>query len=166
MKQKYINLLLISAVFISACSSNSLSYPDNKSLLYGTWNCQFNSEVNIEIDGAIKKSKLFMDVDTTYIRNGSSNSFGTLKIQFPDLPEIEYSYSDSSKWEIRGKYIISKSEEIKIVNLSHPGLDDIINLGDLLPQRISDSEEILRITKAEISLKSESDGEIYNCSRK
>jgi hypothetical protein len=154
---KYLTLTFFIAS-TSACANNVIAETDKNHLLYGTWNCK----ATLEGDGG----KVSLDIDTTYVRNGKLNSFGTLQLNYPEIPEIQYSYADSGSWEINDGYLISTTSEVKLVNISHPELDKVLNLEDMFPQNISESSQILKLTKTELSLKDESDGEIYNCSKK
>ncbi len=142
----------------SARANNSETEIDKSKLFCGTWNCK----VVIEEDAG----KVSYEVDSTYIRNGKFNSLGTMKINYPELPELEYLYADSGSWEIKDGYLISTTAEIKLVNVSHPELDNIMNLEKIFPQNISESAQILKLSKTELSLKDESDGEIYHCFKK
>ena len=154
---KIINYLPIAVLAISITACKEESKPKTNDMLYGNWNCQESSED--------ENLKLSMDYDVNFVRNGTSNAFGILKLKLPETPELEYSYADSSKWEVIDGYLITMSTEVKIINVSHPGIDDVFNLGELFPQNISDSSKILKLNETELSLQGESDGEIYTCSK-
>ena len=147
--------LLTSAFMISACSSNHQKYPLLENKLYGTWSCQMDIEE--------EDFKLALDYEVTYVRNGKSNGFGTLKVKSPDIPEMEYSIADSSIWELDSRYLIETTTEIKIVNISHPEFDDFFNLESMFPKNLSGSSEILILSDSLLKTKDESDGTIISC---
>ncbi|MBH0040391.1 hypothetical protein [Pseudoalteromonas sp. SWN166] len=71
----------------------------------------------------------------------------------------------SANWEYQNGYLIETSTEIKLVNLSHPKFDELLNLESLMPQNISESSEVLVLSNTLLTLKSESDGIVYSCDR-
>lgn len=158
-KMKYLPLIaaLISTTACSASSSTSNIF--SRSQFFGGWNCSFSSKE----DGAL----VSIDLNVNYIRNGSSNSFGTMTLKLEEQAEIEieYSISSSGSWEYQDGYLIETASEIKIVNLSHPELDEVFNLENILPQNISESSEVLLLNGSTLRLKSESNGEIINCNK-
>lgn len=155
MKYLYSVVLLL---LVGGCASSTPSNNYYNNRIYGMWDCEY-SIVENGITISAKSSE-------TYIRNGKTNSFGTLNVQFtPDSETIEYSVSMSGSWKIRNGYLITESTESKIVNMSHPELDEIFNLNDFIPQNLSESAKILKITKNKMSLMSETDGSVYHCSR-
>jgi len=156
MKYLYPAVLLL---ILGGCASGTPSNKYYNNQIYGMWDCEYTSEE----DGTTINAKS----SDVYVRNGKVNSFGNLNVQFaPGSETVEYSVSMSGSWKIQNGYLITESSETKIVNISHPELDEIFNLNDFLPQNISDSSKILKITRNEMSLKSETDGSIYNCVRK
>lgn len=149
--------LLTSAFLVSACSTNHTQYSLPENQLYGTWNCQ--------MDFQEEDVKLSFDYDITYVRNGKSNGFGSFKFKAPDIPEMEYSIADSSNWELNNGYLIETTTEIKLVNISHPEFDDLLNLESMFPQNLSESSEILVLNDSLLKTKSESDGTIISCNK-
>lgn len=145
------------AFLISACSTNHTQYSLPESKLYGTWNCQ--------LDLQEEDMKLSLDYDVTYVRNGKSNAFGSMKFKAADFPQMEYSIADSSTWEINNGYLIETTTEIKVVNISHPEFDEFLNLESMFPQNLSESSEILVLNDSILKTKSESDGSIISCNK-
>lgn len=104
----------------------------------------------------------------TYIRNGRTNDIGTIKFILPMQPKpvaLTYSMTTSGTWEIVDGFLAHTTNELKLVNISHPGLDDIINLTDMFPQTVSDSSKILVLNDQRLELLSESTGIISQCDR-
>ncbi len=143
---------------VTACASQNIEPPSLKKGLLGSWDCSLSIEDN--------DLKMTIESEDTYVRNGRSNSFGSLKAKFAaNLPEIEYSVAGTATWEILDGFLVSTLTDIKIVNLSHPEFDEIFNLQEMFPTNVSDSSEIIELTKTKLTLKSESDGHIYMCGR-
>ncbi len=158
MKKLTTTHLLAILITTAGCSGEANiknSSPETK--IYGLWNCKLTSEE--------EDIKVSMDVDISYTRNGKSNGFGTLTLQAPDFPKMEYSIASSSNWEYQNGYLIETTTEINLLNVSHPELDGIFNLGDFFPQNISESSEILVLDDSTLTLKSESYGTIYSCEK-
>jgi len=149
--------LITSTLLISACSTSHVQYTLPETNLYGTWSCKINFQE--------EDVKLSIDYDVTYIRNGRSNGFGILKLKAQDIPEMEYSIADSSSWEIVNGYLIKITAEIKLVNISHPGFDELLNLESMFPQNISESSEILFLNNSLLKVKSETNGTVYSCNK-
>jgi len=150
--------LVVSVILISGCAS--LNHAQDSKLeekLFGKWNCKLDLDV--------ENVKMSFDYDVRYIRNGKSNGFGTLKLNIPDWPEMEYSISDSSNWELKDGYLIEMTEEIKLVNLSHPEFDEVLNLESMFPQNISESSKILVLNDSLLKVKSETEGTVMSCNK-
>ncbi|MDN3391937.1 hypothetical protein [Pseudoalteromonas sp. APC 3691] len=160
MKIHKIILVASLAISTSVFAGNGAPEPSNiDEQIYGSWNCQYSHEEN--------GSKISFETEETYVRNGRSNSFGIMKAKFaPELPEIEYSLAGSATWNIDNGYLVTTLDDIKVVNLSHPELDKIINLQDMFPKNLSESSKILELSTSKLSLKSESDGTVYHCTKK
>jgi len=156
MKICKISSVVIFAIVASGCGATSQAQsipPEDR--LYGGWNCKHS----VESEG----TKVHVEYVTSYIRNGKSNSFGILKIETPELPEMEYSIASSAQWEVKGGYLIETADEIKLANVSHPEFDKILNLESMFPQKVSESYEILTLSSSILKIKSETDGSIISC---
>mgnify|MGYP000035269514 CR=1 FL=1 len=143
---------------VTACANQDIETSTLKTNLLGSWNCLTSYEED--------DFSMIIETEDTYVRNGRSNSFGTLKAKFTEeLPEIEYSIAATGTWEIIDGYLVDTLTDIKVVNLTHPEFDSIFNLQDLFPTNISFSSEVIELTKSKLTLKSESDDSIYECER-
>ncbi|PKF56408.1 hypothetical protein CW748_10675 [Alteromonadales bacterium alter-6D02] len=150
--------LIASIIITTGCStSGNVDNYSPQTQLFGLWHCS----LSLEEEGV----KVAMDYEVNYVRNGKSNGFGTLIFKAPDLPEMEYSMAASTNWEYQNGYLIETSTEIKLVNLSHPEFDEVLNLESLFPQNISESSEVLVLNNTLLTLKSESDGTVYSCDK-
>lgn len=158
MKIKGIVSALSLFTVIAGCSSEpSQHYVYHQNIL-GSWDCNYSFK---EDDFAASISST-----DTYVRNGASNSFGIMKIRYTsESPEIEYSIASTDTWKIQGKYLIQTMTDVKIVNVSHPEIDDVFNLQEMFPTNISESSEILKLTATELILDSESGLGLYTCSK-
>lgn len=152
-------LLPIASIFmITGCSiSSNVDNSSPQSKLYGLWHCSSSLEED--------EVKFIMDYEVYYVRNGKSNSYGTLILKALDFPEIEYSVMTSANWEYKNGYLIETSTEIKLVNISHPGFDEVFNLESVLPQNINESSEVLVLNNTLLTLKSEIDGTVVSCEK-
>lgn len=152
------NKFIFALVLLSGCATTD-STPSNNyaEKIVGGWDCEFYSEE----DGV----DLEMDFTVDYVRDGTSAGFGTMTLIADSFGEVQYSISSSSSWKVEGEYLIERTSEIKIVNTSHPGLDDIFNLEEMIPQNISESSKILVLTDSMLKMESEYDGGIYTCRR-
>lgn len=150
--------ILLSIIFMSGCgSTNHAKNSIPEKTLYGNWNCKMNLET--------EKIKISLDYDINYIRDGKSNGLGIMKFKTPSLPEIEYSLATSGNWELKDGYLIESSSETKLVNLSHPEFDEVLNLERLFPQNVSLSAEVLILNDSLLKVKSEIDGTVISCNR-
>jgi hypothetical protein len=150
--------LIAGIIFTAGCSTSSnVDDYSPQTQLYGLWHCSSSFEE--------EGFKVALDYEVNYVRNGKSNSFGTLIFKSPDLPEMEYSIASSANWEYQNGYLIETSTEIKLVKLSHPEFDDVFNLESKFPQEISESSEVLVLNNTLLTRKSESDGTVSSCAK-
>jgi hypothetical protein len=157
---KITKILSLSSIFLFVgCASHAAQNLTTEEKLYGKWNCEFS-----EARGGQSFSIVTED---TYIRNGRSNSFGDLKFTVPKMPgeEFVYSVTATADWYVQGKYLVMTMDDVKIVNLSHPGLDDVFSLAELFPENVSESAEIVDLSATKLVLRSESDNSITECIR-
>lgn len=158
MKVKKI-LPLASVFLFVGCATHAAQDQTTEEKLYGKWNCEFSD--------ASEDQSFSLVSEDTYIRNGRANSFGDLKFTVPQMPNQEFVYSitATADWEVQDKYLVTTIDDVKIVNLSHPELDEILNLKDFFPENVSESAEILDISANRLILRSESDNSITQCTR-
>lgn len=157
---KLTKLLTLSSVLLFVgCASHAAQGVTTEEKLYGKWECEFT---DISDAGTFK-----LVTEDTYIRNGRANSFGELTFSVPQVPgeEFVYSISATGDWEVQGKYLVMTADDVKIVNLSHPGLDDEFSLEKIFPENISESSEIIEISETKLVVRSESDNSISKCTR-
>lgn len=101
---------------------------------------------------------------TTYVRNGTSSSTGGMTVTYDDAV-MEFAVSTSGSWSFQDGYLIESAENTKLVNISHPELNVLMNFSDLIPEKVSDSSEIIRLTAKEMITRSETSGELVSCAR-
>lgn len=144
---------------VSAYANESLAFSDIHKNLIGSWNCHYN--------GVENGSKIAIKTQDTYTQNGRSNSSGFLKVKLsPDAPEMVYSLAGSANWKISEGFLLTTITDLKLVNISHPEFDRIMNLQALLPKNRSDTSRILELSASRLSLKITSVSQVYNCSKK
>ncbi|MDA7747041.1 hypothetical protein N8878_06905 [Psychromonas sp.] len=139
-------------------SANSKVSIDEKDL-YGVWHCQHDT---VE---PRTKMKININYNINFAENGKSKGFGTLLFYIPNMPVIKYKATDSSSWSIKNDQLIMSSDEIKFVNVSHPQLDQFLNLKTILPQTINESGQIVELSKSTLKVKSNSYADIHSCSK-
>lgn len=154
---KYFNLTGLATALL-ACSIEASASAYSKEQLLGSWNCS----LNIEED----RLKLLIEVESTYVRNGNSHTLGIVTAKFNERPEMTYSIATSSTWEVSESYLITTLKEAKVVNLTHPEFDNVLKLQDFFVKGTSDSSRILELTSSKLSVKSETDGTVYHCSKR
>lgn len=148
---------LLSAV--SACASETLANTDFNKQIIGSWNCQFVGFQN--------GSKITIRSQDTYAQNGRSNSSGILKVRLsPEAPEMQYSLAGSANWKVSEDALVTTFTDLKIVNVSHPGFDKIMNLQSLFPKNTSYTSRILELSASKLSLKVPAVEQSYHCTRK
>ena len=152
------------ALATAACSTQASTVPavsfkpGHNSQILGTWDCSINMEQD--------QSKFSIESQDTYVRNGRMNSFGIMSISFSnEMPAIEYSLAGTAEWEVEDGYLITTVTDLKITNLTDPALDKIFNLQDFFPKNMSDSSEIIELSSNRMILRSETDNQLYECSR-
>ncbi len=151
--------MILSLIIVCNVNATENTDSDSKSNLFGTWICEYKF--------GDSGSQLKFASEDTYVRNGTTYSIGSFGLKITeDVPEITYSLSASGTWEIVDGYLITTSSEIKLVNLTNPEIDDILPLKEMFPQNVSESAKILEINESQMALKSETDGQIYLCTKK
>lgn len=138
-------------------SARALSDEYSKEQFYGTWNC-------VVVDESVE-GKIVIDLDVSYAPNSQMNSSGSTTLFIAGLPEIKYSIAFKGVWEYQDGYLIETSNEVKIVNISHPELDELLNPEGLFPESLSESTEVIMLTESSLTLKSEGDNVTYSCDK-
>jgi hypothetical protein len=152
-----ITLVMTNSVFASEMQVAKGSKHVNQSYLYGTWNCK----------GAMQHKQLKMGVKFDYNINFTNNfkatGQGLVSFTIPNFTDLDYKLTDNSTWKLHNDEIIYSSNDLKLVNISHPEFEKIINLEKLVPQTISESSKIIELTKSTLSVRAKADNKIYNC---
>jgi len=155
-----INVLFLFAFVISISgfvgANESKGFEQEK--LYGRWSCQHamkNANTMIKID-----------YDINYSADGKANGNGTVWLRMQNFPEMEYSLSNRSTWEVKADSLIMSSVDFTLVNRSHPELDQILNFESLFPQNVRESSTILELTQSKLVARSDSYGGVYSCSKR
>lgn len=144
------------AFFCHGMAFSQSSGPAEK--LPGRWNC----EVASEQDGV----KMSMDYAVTYSGDGTADASGRLRLKTAQLPEMEYSISSRSEWEISDGHLVETSNDIDVVNLSHPHFDRLFNLQSMIPENATETSEILVLDDSRLRTQSEKYGTITDCARR
>ncbi|WED23529.1 hypothetical protein L3Q72_20015 [Vibrio sp. JC009] len=167
MKSYYL-YCLVPAIALTGCATEEHPQAaEDQPLTYtqamiGTWKC----EVGLTLS---KKIHMHIKTEDSYIRNGRMNSYGLLTLTNPlssSLPAIEYSVSSAGSWEFMDKFLVVNTDEMKIVNISHPGVIGVPDLQELFATNTSESAEVIDFLYDKITLKSETTNVQYDCYRK
>lgn len=126
--------------------------------LHGRWNC----EVSSEQDGV----KMSMDYAVTYSGDGTADASGRLRLKTAQLPEMEYSITSRSEWEISDGHLVETSDDIDVVNVSHPHFDRVFDLQSMIPENATETSEILVLGDSRLKTRSEKYGTITDCARR
>ena len=130
------------------------------SKLVGTWNCD---SVEMEVEDAT----VTMKGSASYFTNERSNTFGTMIIDYPkENITLEYDYFGTGTWEINNKKLVEILEDIKLTNISHPYMDQSFNMTDMFPKNISASSTIISLSQSSMTLKEDTEGVVFTCSKK
>ncbi|MDN3502838.1 hypothetical protein QL982_08810 [Psychrobacter sp. 5A.1] len=162
-------LVSLSVMFVPYSSSiaqsnkmNDLTSIDQmySSKLVGTWNC---NPVEMEVEDAT----VTMKGRASYFTNKRSNTFGTMIIDYPkEKITLEYDYFGTGTWEINNKKLVEILEDIKLTNISHPYMNQSFNMTDMFPKNISASSSIISLSQSSMTLKEDTEGVIFTCSKK
>ena len=155
------------------------------SLLLGKWACSFSFTEN---EGTVEEIHVAIETEEDYVRNGKSNSFGTITATVFDEITLEYLVAGTATWEISDGFLIETITDIKTTNVTPEiteqfaelfdineftpqeiaelqKITELLDLDKLIPEGISASTKIITISEKEFVGVSESDGEKYSCSR-
>ncbi|WP_299203157.1 hypothetical protein [uncultured Amphritea sp.] len=149
--------LLFSVIASASTQVNDSAIFDQKNL-YGRWNCKYAMED--------ANTRMKVDYDISYFADGRASGSGTLLLRMQNFPQMEYSLSNRSTWVVKAGSLILSSAEFKLVNRSHPELDQILNLESLFPQNVRESSTILELTQSTLVARSDSYGGVYSCSKR
>lgn len=131
----------------------------NQNNLYGSWVCQH------EVEEPNTKMAIKASYKINYAKDGTSSGVGALLFKIGGMPELKYNVIDNSTWQLKGDSLTIKSQDIKFINVSHPELDNFLNLKTILPKSINESGIILELSKVNLKVKSTSYGEVYSCTK-
>ncbi|MFV0481427.1 MAG: hypothetical protein ACK5LP_05540 [Campylobacteraceae bacterium] len=120
---------------------------DKNILTKNSWECKTPFE---DTNSGMKISSI--STETLHV-NGKATSSGFVKIKFLNLQdEVIYKENTNYTWELSGKKIILKLQNLDLVNLSHPFLDEIINLKSLYQSGYATSLDFIEFSKDKITL--------------
>lgn len=155
-----LNWMVLVGSGLLASVGSGIGYSQNvepEDRLYGSWDC----ELAADEEGV----KMSMEYDITYARDGTATGSGTLWLKTGQFPEMVYSVTSRSEWEITAGHLVQTASEIDLVNTSHPRFDRLFNPKSLIPDNASESSEILVLDESRLRMRSESYGTIVNCAR-
>lgn len=158
MPRLYLSSLFTLVISVSGSVVANESKAFDQTALYGSWNCKHAMQ-----DAS---TTMKVDYDIHYSADGQAHGNGTIWLRMQNFPEMEYRLSNRSTWELKADSLILSSAEFKLVNRSHPELDQFLNLRSLFPQNVRESSTILELTQSTLVARSDSYGGVYSCSKR
>ena len=157
MSRGNISALFALLFFVSAAVEASEVSAFQVQNLYGRWHCQY----------AMKDASMMMkiDYDIEYTADGQARGNGTVRLRMPHFPLMEYSLSNHATWAVKADSLILSSVGFKLVNRSHPELDQLLNLQSMFAQTVRESSTILELTPSTLIARSDSYGGVYSCAK-
>lgn len=184
MERSKIIPLMASIALLASGQASAQGAIDKSNLYGGIWNCE--GEYSIPVTGDITPSgesgslNVTYEGTSTYVRNGQSNGFVTVKMEYePDKeneaqlstesPVLEYVVSSNGAWEIDEGYLVEKVEGLKYGLVDPDASAEEKELFEWLkettPGEISESSEILTLSRSILIVESETDGTVTKCYR-
>lgn len=155
-------LVFLAPIFLVACAS-----PSNNSLnqdraieraIVGNWECDFDQNV--------PEGSFGFEITESYVANGRYTAFGPLTIYLEEFGvELEYLLADSGTWEVIDGKLVSTSEDLRLKNVSHPGIDEFFDINELFPENMSGAASILELSEDKLVLKIDRNTPEMNCIR-
>lgn len=154
--------ICLSAVILSGCVAQPTTDSSRDEILSarlpGTWECSLVEES--------PEGNLIIESTDQYISTGAANSFGSMTISGGELPEeLVFLFTISGSWEIVDEQLIVTSEDMNIKNVSHPEMDSIFDLGELMPQGLTDASKIRVLTSEVLVLGIGKNSSPVDCAR-
>ncbi|WP_309043758.1 hypothetical protein [Marinobacter sediminicola] len=136
-------LLVLTPLVLAACSSPQRIEPTYdehlESALLGTWNCT--------LEAVFPEGALMLSSTDQYLPTGKANSFGELVFHYSEYEDkIVYSVATSDSWQVVDGNLLFTTHDARIKNISHPGMDDILNIEELFPEDVSTASRIQELT--------------------
>ncbi|MBW3198129.1 hypothetical protein [Marinobacter nauticus] len=155
-------LVFLAPIFLAACASPSQNsfYEDRgiEKAIVGNWECDF--------EHSFPEGSLGFETKDSYVANGRYTSFGSfiMYLEEEDV-ELEYVLADSGTWEVLDGKFVSTSEDFRIKNVSHPGIEEFFDINEVFPKNMSGSATILELSEEKMVLKIDRNTPEMNCIR-
>lgn len=157
------NLIKVLPLFTLICSAATFAAEQptiNERDLYGNWNC------NHVVDEPKTKMKVKVDYNVNFARAGKASGFGTLAFNVPNFSEVQYTLADNSSWKVTGNQLVLSSTDVRVIKVSHPEFEQLLNLKQFIPKQINESVTILKLSQTSVDVRSEVDGKTYTCTKR
>ena len=146
---------------LSVISFSMSSFADttivNKSDLYGSWQCDH------DFSEPQKNIKIKLNYSINLMKNGTSAGNADLLFSMGGMPELKYKEVDTALWSLEGNQLKFVSNNIQFINVSHPELEQLLNLQQLFPKRVNESVKVLGLSKKYIKIQSQQHNDVYTC---
>ena len=97
------------------------------------------------------------------MKNGTSTGNADLVFSMEGMPELKYKEVDTALWSLKGNQLQFVSNNIQFINVSHPELEQLLNLQQLFPKRVNESVKVLGLSKKYIKIQSQQHNDVYTC---
>lgn len=152
----FIKVLLIVA---TAFPLQSLAASIQKNDLYGQWRC------NYIFGSQIQNLKANITYNININKNGTNQGKGTILFSLIGLPELKYQETDTGTWALQENELKVVSTSLQFKNISHPELDQFLNLQNNLPRKINEILDIVKLTKETMTVQSKRHNKTYTCKK-
>ena len=155
-------LVILAPIFLVACASPSQnSFNEDRRIeqaIVGNWECDFEQ--------TFPEGSFSFDTKDAFVANGRYASIGSLIMYFEEEGvELEYVLADSGTWEVIDEKLVTTSEDMKIKNVSHPGIEELFDINDLFPKNMSGAYSILELSSEKLVLKFDRNTPEMSCMR-
>lgn len=155
-------LILSTVILLTGCIDNSTTNSRNityQQKILGSWKC-------IGTEVAEDDTTINYDFTTTYVRDNTSYALGNFNFKDKETDEsFEFTFNSSCTWKIKDNYLIETGCKAKMLNISHPLINTIIDFDKILPERFSESSKIISLNNSDLITLSDSDNTLLKCSK-
>tara|TARA_Y100001956_G_scaffold82245_1_gene102383 strand:+ start:186 stop:695 length:510 start_codon:yes stop_codon:yes gene_type:complete len=158
--------LLLSAVFLSACASNSPSKPKNDPLveleranIIGHWDCQTTSQYN--------GREMTFFVNVTYSADGHFNSKGTMEAvvgKFKDPMSLTATAEGS--WNVSGNTLFERAENHDMIANNKQSEFFVYSVKRKMPKKLTSAYDIELKGTQYMTMLGLGSGPVFHCQRK
>lgn len=157
-------LMFVAPIFLGACASpysNSFSSDQEiERAIVGSWQCTTE----------FGEDDWSLDVETvdSYAADGTFKSAGPAFVSFQaegEYVELKYWFGSFGTWKAEDGELLVASEDLRLTILSHPGIEEVFDLNDSLPESMAGPASIIELTDDNLVLSVDSNLPSVMCVR-